>query len=92
MYDRIPMGAKPLWWEGLAGMGYAVVAVSAIILLFEFAQDDGSAAWRWALLVGVVVAFLIGAVLFVRWAGRHRRAVRGRTGHDATAPREEDSR
>ena len=92
MYDRMPTGAKPLWWEGLAGMGYAVVAVSANILLFESAREDGSAAWRWALLVGFVVAFLVGAVLFVRWAGRHRRAVRGRTGHEATAPREEDSR
>lgn len=92
MYDRMPTGAKPLWWEGLAGMGCAVVAVSVSILLFTIAQEDGSAAWRWALLVGFVVAFLVGAVLSARWAGRHRRAVRGRTGHEATAPREEDSR
>jgi len=76
MFDPIPTRIEPLWWEGLAGVGYALVAVSGSILLYNFAQNDGSATWRWALLVGVIVAFLVGAVLFSRWAGRHRRAVR----------------
>ena len=76
MFDPIPTRTKPLWWEGLAGVGYALVAVSGSILLYHFAQDDDSATWRWALLVSVIVVFLVGAVLFSRWAGQHRRAVR----------------
>lgn len=76
MFDPIPTRIKPLWWEGLAGVGYALVAVSVSIVLYDFAQDDDSATWRWALLIGVIVAFLVGAVLFSRWAGPHRRAVR----------------
>ena len=86
MYDPIPTRIKPLWWEGLAGVGYALVAVSASILLYNFAKDDGSAAWRWALLSGIIAALIVGAVLFSRWAGRHRRAVRHRSRVDATPP------
>jgi len=78
MYDPIPTRIKPLWWEGLAGVGYALVAFSASALVFRSAPDDGAAAWLWALLVGIIVAFLVGAVLFARWAGRHRRAARRR--------------
>jgi MFS family permease len=86
MYDPIPTRIKPLWWEGLAGVGYALVAVSASILLYNFAQDDRSAAWRWALLIGVIAALLVGAVRFSRWADRHRRAVRESSKVEATPP------
>jgi MFS family permease len=86
MYDPIPTRIKPLWWEGLAGVGYALVAVSAGILLYKFVQDDQSAAWRWTLLVAVIVALSVGAVLFSRWARRHRRAVRQPSRVEATPP------
>jgi Flp pilus assembly protein TadB len=86
MYDQIAPRMKPLWWEGLAGAGYALVAFSASALIFKFARDDGEAAWLWALLVGIIVAFLVGAVLFARWAGRHRRAARQRMRREATPP------
>lgn len=86
MYDPIPTRIKPLWWEGLAGAGYALVAVSASVLLYNFAQDDRSATWRWALLIGVIVALFVGAVLLSRWAGRHRRAVRQPSRVEATPP------
>ena len=84
MYDQIPARIKPLWWEGLAGAGYAFVAFSTSALVFNFARTDESAAWRWVLFVGIIVAFLIGAVLFARWASRHRRAARQRMKDEAT--------
>ena len=84
MYDQIPTHIKPLWWEGLAGAGYALVAFSASALVFKFARDDAAATWLWALLVGIIVAFLVGAVLFARWAGRYRRAARQRVRSEAT--------
>ena len=86
MYDQIPTRIKPLWWEGLAGAGYALVAFSVSALVFKFARDEGAAAWLWALLVGIIVGFLVGAVLFARWAGRHRRAARLKMRGEATPP------
>jgi Flp pilus assembly protein TadB len=86
MYDQMPTRIRPLWWEGVAGAGYALVAFSASALVFTFARDDGGAAWLWALLVGIIVAFLAGAVLFARWAGRHRRAAHQRKRGEATPP------
>jgi uncharacterized membrane protein len=86
MYDPIPTRIRPLWWEGLAGVGYALVAFSANILRYNFAQDDRSAIWRCALLIGVIVALFVGAVLFSRWAGRRRRAVRQPSRVEATPP------
>ena len=75
MHDEVPPRVRALWWEGPAGLGYALLAFGASVLLFEFVEDDASAAWRWAVLVVVILGFLIGAVVFARWAGRYRRAV-----------------
>ena len=87
MHDEVPPRVKPLWWEGLAGLGYALFAFGASVLLFEFVEDDASAAWRWAVLVVVILGFLIGAVVFARWAGRYRRAVReAATSEAASSP------
>ena len=76
MHDEVLPRVKALWWEGPAGLGYALFAFGTSVLLFEFVEDDASAAWRWAVLVVVILGFLIGAVVFARWAGRYRRAVR----------------
>ena len=86
MHDEVPLRTKALWWEGPAGLGYALFAFGMSALLFEFARDDGSAVWRWAVLGGVIVGFLIGAVGFARWAGRYRRTVRETTTSQAVSP------
>jgi len=86
MYDEFPPRVKPLWWEGIAGSGYAFVAVLAPGLVYRSAREDGAPAWLWVLFAGITVAFFIGGVIFVRWAGRRRRAVRGREEPDAAPP------
>ena len=86
MYDQLPTRIKPLWWEGLAGVGYALVTFSASAVIFNFARSDGTALWRWVLFVGIIAAFLVGAVHFVKWVGLRRRAVREELGGDTPPP------
>lgn len=86
MYDEFPPRVKPLWWEGIAGGGYAFVAVLAAGLVYRSAREDGAPAWLWVLFAGITAAFFVGGVIFVRSAGRRRRAVRGREEADAARP------
>lgn len=76
MYDELPPRTRPLWWEGPAGLVYALVSFGTSVLVYDATQDGSSAVWLWVLFFATVLVWLVGAVLFARWAGRRRTAVR----------------
>lgn len=45
MYDELPPRTRPLWWEGPAGLVYALASFGTSVLVYNAAQDVSSAVW-----------------------------------------------
>ena len=86
MYDELPPRTRPLWWEGPAGLVYALVSFGTSVLVYNVAQGGSLAVWLWVLFFATVLVWLVGAVVLARWAGRRRTAVRQKEASRAPLP------